>query len=106
MAHIIFSLSKGGGELVGDLTRHTVPKLSKNVGDQLFKQPSSILDLSQVQKVDTAGLAWLLALLEQAEQKACTLLLAGLSDQLVKLSQLSAVDQFLPIYSSSPEPQD
>lgn len=105
MAHIIFSLSNDGGELVGDLTRHTVPTLAHSIGSQLFNQSSSILDLSQVNKVDTAGLAWLLALLEQAEHKTCEVIFANFPAELVKLAQLSGVDTFLPVYSGKLEKQ-
>ena len=98
---IKFTLSDEGGQLSGELTRHTVPKLSNKVVKQLIANSAIILDLKQVKKVDTAGLAWLLALVEQAQVNACQLTLTHLPSDLIKLAKLSAVDDFLPLSSST-----
>ena len=105
---IKLNLSDNGVTLSGELTRHTVPKLANKPATMLFNQIIKqaqqqnvfILDLNDVVKVDTAGLAWLLAQVEIAQANACQLTLAHLPSELIKLAKLSAVDSFLPINSS------
>jgi phospholipid transport system transporter-binding protein len=50
-----------------------------------------------VSQVDTAGLAWILLLIELAASKACHISLINLPEDLLKLATLSAVDTLLPI---------
>ena len=98
---IKFTPSEEGGQLAGELTRQTIPKLPNKAVRKLISNSPIVLDLKQVKKVDTAGLAWLLALVEQAELNACQLTLTHLPSDLIKLAKLSAVDGFLPISSST-----
>ena len=100
MTSITFTPSDEGGLLSGELTRQTVPQLPNKVVRQLISNSSIMLDLKQVKKVDTAGLAWLLALVEQAQVNACQLTLTHLPSDLIKLAKLSAVDDFLPLASA------
>lgn len=83
------------GMLTGELTRHTVPQLTDKQSKQLLNKPLVTLDLSKVSKVDTAGLAWLLLQIELAQAKPCQLVFAHLPSELIKLAELSAVDDFL-----------
>lgn len=90
-------LNGATGEIVGPLNRNTVAKLDKNYHVKIIKQLANeaALDLAQTTSVDTAGLAWLLLLLEIANEKNCQLAFANLPDDLLKLAKLSAVDTFL-----------
>ncbi len=85
------------GKIVGPLNRNTVAKLDKKYHVKVIKQlaKNATLDLAQTTSVDTAGLAWLLLLLEIANEKNCQLTFANLPDDLLKLAKLSAVDTFL-----------
>lgn len=56
-----------------------------------------MLDFSQVDEVDTAGLAWLLRLLALAKDKNIILELYALPEQLIRLAKISHVDTMLPI---------
>jgi phospholipid transport system transporter-binding protein len=92
------------GMLVGELTRHSIPHLVKEqASDTLFvsdKVKCVVIDLKEVSKVDTAGLAWLLQQTEVAQANACQLAFAHLPSELIKLAKLSGVDGFLPVDSS------
>ena len=55
-----------------------------------------IVNLSQVQKVDTAGLAWILYIVEQAILNTCQLTFTHIPQDLLKLACLSGVDSFIP----------
>jgi len=97
VSQIEFALSGEGGALSGEFTRHTVPTLAGNTIKKLLKNDHAVLDLKAVSGVDTAGLAWLLALVEQAEKAHKKVALIHLPEDLLKLAKLSGVDHFLPI---------
>lgn len=88
------------GKLSGELTRHTVPQLSEKISNKLLSNNIIILDLLEVTKIDTAGLAWILAQIEIGQANACQLSLSHLPSDLIKLATLSGVDSFLPLHSS------
>ena len=97
-------ISKNDGEFIGklsgELTRHTVPQLSEKISNKLLSNKIVVLDLLEVTKIDTAGLAWILAQIEYGQANACQLSLSHLPSDLIKLATLSAVDSFLPLHSS------
>lgn len=53
------------------------------------------LNFSQVERVDTAGLAWLLKFMGEARQTGQSVNLQELPAQLFKLAKTSGVDQLL-----------
>jgi len=83
--------------LTGELTRHTVPNLPLEKIQKSLSANKTVFDFKQVGKVDTAGLAWVCSLLEQANSKKCKLSLINFPEQLIKLAKLSGVENFLPI---------
>ena len=80
----------------GALTRATITRAFDKKYRQLISNERIILDLSKVEKIDTAGLAWILLLIELASKTQCHINLVNLPDDLVKLAKLSAVDSLLP----------
>lgn len=94
---ITLNITENNSVLMGELTRHTVMQISKKSIKQLIAQPSLILDLKQVTRIDTAGLAWLFYLLEQASTVSCQLSFSNVPAKLNKLISLSGVEGFLPI---------
>ena len=81
----------------GALTRATITRAFDKKYRKLVDNECIILDLAKVSQVDTAGLAWILLLIELAASKACYISLVNLPDDLLKLAKLSAVDVLLPI---------
>ena len=96
---ITLSMTENHSELTGELTRQTVMQISKKSIKQLVAKSSSILDLQQVTRIDTAGLAWLFYLLEQASSASCQLSFSNVPAKLNKLISLSGVEGFLPVYT-------
>ena len=82
--------------ILGELTRHSIDNKTQNSIDSYLEGNDIIIDLSSVSKVDTAGLAWLLSIIEKANVKNVKLHFSHLSGELVKLAKLSGVDQFIP----------
>ena len=81
----------------GALTRATITRAFDKKYRQLVNGESITIDLAKVNKIDTAGLAWILLLIELAITKSCKISLINLPDDLLKLAKLSAVDTLLPI---------
>lgn len=81
----------------GMLTRATITRNFDKKYRKIVNDKKVIIDLANVSKVDTAGLAWLLMLVERAGKNACQITLTNLSEDLLKLAKLSAVDTLLPI---------
>lgn len=80
----------------GDLTRQTLSQVKPKNFVGIFQLTQASVSLLNVNKVDTAGLAWLLLLLEQAQHANCQLTFDNLPAKLNKLISLSGVDGFLP----------
>lgn len=94
---IVLNITAELVELSGELTRHTIMKITKKSIQQLFLPSSTILDLTNITRIDTAGLAWLFYLLEQASLANCQLSFANIPTKLDKLISLSGVEGFLPV---------
>ncbi|TLU66693.1 STAS domain-containing protein [Thalassotalea litorea] len=84
-------------ELTGELTRKSIiGKQQKNFLSILLSNQQRV-DLKALKKVDTAGLGWLLALVEIAGKKQFEISYSNPPLELVKLAKLSRVEQLLPI---------
>ncbi|MFT2091880.1 lipid asymmetry maintenance protein MlaB [Paraglaciecola sp. 2405UD69-4] len=95
--------SSGHFVLQGDLNRNTVTSGWRNaINDLSAKQDATgkalaIVDLSEIQDVDTAGLAWLVNLLKHSKQKNIRFQLKNVPATLINLAKISDVDQFLSV---------
>lgn len=86
------------GVISGPLNRDSISLFEKNYHQHLLAKLNKskvTLDLAKITSVDTAGLSWLLLLLETAINIDCDLSFINLPDDLLKLANLSAVDTFL-----------
>lgn len=89
--------SKGEKLMVsGKLTRDHVTRDFEKRSYQLINTESSVINLSKVSQIDTAGLAWLLAMLEHANQQNIHLYFTEIPAKLANLAKLSGVAGFLP----------
>ena len=80
----------------GELTRHSISGKQQKVFKNIVVSSSQDIDLSGVNKIDTAGLARLIALFEYATTKQFSISYSQAPQELVKLAQLSGVTDFLP----------
>ncbi len=90
-------LNHGTLTITGELSRHSVAYIKNSKYANWFAHGAVKVDLSQVSKADTAGLAWLFYLLEQATHHTCQLSFSNIPEKLAKLITLSGVDGLLPI---------
>lgn len=84
-------------DLQGNLTYDTVPDLFKRNSRAI--SGSVILNLSQVERVDSAGLALLVEWSCQARERGEKLVLKNVPDQLKSLIDASGLREILPISS-------
>lgn len=94
-------LNHGILTISGELSRYSVEEIDTNQYPNWFAHSAVKVDLSQVTKADTAGLAWLFYLLEQAAKNICQLSFSQVPEKLTKLIALSGVDGLLPITGDS-----
>jgi phospholipid transport system transporter-binding protein len=99
----VIESTNGHFSLQGDLNRNTVTSAWKDsLVDLNAKQDASsnalpVVDMAEIQDVDTAGLAWLVNLLKQCKQQNIQLQLKNVPVTLINLAKISDVDQFLSV---------
>ncbi|MGM3163106.1 lipid asymmetry maintenance protein MlaB [Dickeya undicola] len=84
--------------LEGDLDRNTLLPLWRQ-RDALLSN-SNVLDVGQVARVDSSGLALLVHFYHQQEQQGKTLAIIGASDRLRTLIQLYNLSEIIPVRSA------
>jgi phospholipid transport system transporter-binding protein len=84
-----------GFSINGDLSFETVPQWWNALQNHM-KGESLHLDLTQISRADSAGLAMLVSVLGQAQKNHCTLQFQGAPAQLRQLARVSGVDHLLP----------
>jgi phospholipid transport system transporter-binding protein len=86
--------------LTGELSRNTVNDSWPNSLSDLrhsSKAQTPVIDLAGVSHADTAGLAWLLNLLRDANKQNITFKLKNVPETIINLAKISDVDSFLPV---------
>lgn len=88
--------------LSGRLEHQTLEKdlwlsLAQSERKNLVSIGKLVIDLEQVEFVDTAGLAWLINAIRQAQEAKVQAVLANAPDKLIKLAKISDVDRLLPL---------
>ncbi|MDO8414208.1 MAG: STAS domain-containing protein [Gallionellaceae bacterium] len=96
MKQLTSSMSQEGNALriSGPLTIGTV-SAQLDITEQLAT--ISIIDLAQVEAVDSAAVSLLLAWLRQAQQRSVTISFNNIPDNLLSLARLYGVAEFLPL---------
>lgn len=82
----------------GELNMQTVPALAETARSLLTQLNGEVqVDLSEVSRADSAGLALLIDLQRTARQQQCGIRFLHLPDQLSQILHLSELDDILPI---------
>ncbi|WP_394221692.1 lipid asymmetry maintenance protein MlaB [Alteromonas gracilis] len=93
---------KGSVIIHGHLDRDTLSKnfwesLSGNERSTLIQNKTCVVDLSDVERADSAGLAWLINAVRDAKQNGVSMALRNMPEKLHKLAKISDADSFLPV---------
>ncbi|WP_073602994.1 STAS domain-containing protein [Vibrio aerogenes] len=81
--------------LQGTLDRDQVPELWSFAETWVPEESQIELSLKEVGRVDSAGMVFLIHLIEHAKKQNCHIMLRFVPEQLVTLFQLSRVDSLL-----------
>lgn len=101
----LFQLNAEGTVSVhGNLDRDTLAKdfwamLSASEKSTLTSNGSCLMDLGNVERVDSAGLAWLINAIRHARAQNVSISLADMPEKLQQLAKISDVDTLLPTES-------
>ncbi len=99
----LFEVNDTGRIVVhGQLDRETLSKnfwesLSSNQLSTLVSNKKCQVDLGDVERADSAGLAWLINAVRDAKQNGVSITLHKMPEKLHKLAKISNADGFLPV---------
>lgn len=82
-------------QILGGLDRDTVPAMWQQIQQWKLEQPHLELKLTQLERVDSAGMVMLIHLIEHAKKQNCHIMLSCVPKELRTLFQLSNVDLML-----------
>jgi phospholipid transport system transporter-binding protein len=94
----IESIQRGDFRVIGELTFDTVPEADKK-GVALFDMVEGefCIDLRDVSRTDSAGLALLVAWMRYAKKRNKALQFLNIPAQMLALAKASSLDQVLPL---------
>lgn len=91
-------------ELNGRLDSHTVPQFQSQIAERINTQPSDlVLELSDVTFIDSRALAAIVQAMHACEKIGAELYLAGPSDSVRRIFELTRLDKAIKIYSNQLE---
>jgi anti-sigma B factor antagonist len=86
--------------LTGEVDLHTSPNARQQILDQLNAGQSVLVDLSQVEYIDSSGIASLVEGLRVAKGGSQRFGLVGVSKPAMQVLQLAKLDRVFPIFDS------
>lgn len=96
MATIEWTFENGIAVFKGELSIFTIDNAFEKKTMTAFHNKDIVVDLAGIVKSDTAGLAWLLCLVQESKKTKTEISFHNIPQDLLKLAKLSAVDLFLP----------
>lgn len=99
-ARIAANGEEGQLALLGALTFETVPGLSKELAPVLRQHPRLRIDLSAIERVDSAGLALLTEWMRLTRALGHSLEFINVPRQLLTIARVSGLDQVLPFWQA------
>lgn len=90
--------------VVGDVDLHTASELRTRAQAVLDRgAPHLVLDMEQVDFVDSTGLTTLIVLLQAAQAAGGSLRVARIPERLVRMVTITGVSQLIPMYDTVDE---
>jgi phospholipid transport system transporter-binding protein len=88
---------EGSFQLCGELSFANVPALLREGGDMFDGNGQVTLDLKEVTRSDSAGLALLVEWTRQARERDTQLIFRNISPQMLAIAQVSGLDRILSL---------
>lgn len=95
MSECQWQASANGYALLGELTRDTVPRVWANIQGWTPTLSECEVSLEQTHRIDSAGMAMLIHLIQHAKNSNCHIMLSFVPEQLRTLFQLSNIETML-----------
>ncbi|OBT23850.1 STAS domain-containing protein [Vibrio splendidus] len=89
------ALSSKEYQLLGDIDRDSVPAIWRILEKWQTTESNVEIDLSHINRVDSAGMVMLIHLLEHAKNQNCHIMLSFVPEQLRTLFQLSNIQPMM-----------
>ncbi len=93
--------------LSGALDRQSLTKdwwtLLSNADKQSYRQAGGCtFDFANVERVDSAGLAWTINAIRDGRSQGIKITLCNLPEKMLKLAKISEIDALLPVQDATP----
>ena len=85
-------------EIRGELSFASVPALWRDCRAQCTSGGTIDVDLAQIQRSDSAGLALLIEWLREAQRSGASLRFFNIPGQMLEMARASGLDQILPLH--------
>ncbi len=95
MADAAIRVGETGWLLSGELNFETVPALLQHRGVQMEAGKNLTVDLSEVTRVDSAGLALMIEWLRESERKNLDMTFTNVPEQLLSIARVCGLDEIL-----------
>ncbi|MBA1146094.1 STAS domain-containing protein [Ectothiorhodospiraceae bacterium WFHF3C12] len=90
--------TEGQFVLEGNLSIESVPRLWERTNGAFHDVPALTIDLGQVERADSAGLALLIDWTRRARDNGQDIRFTNLPDQMLAIARVSGLDTMLPFY--------
>lgn len=95
MADAAVRVGEAGWLLSGELDFETVPALLQHRGVQMEAGKNLTIDLAEVTRVDSAGLALMIEWLRESERKDLDMTFTNVPEQLLSIARVCGLDEIL-----------
>ena len=95
MADAAVRVGEAGWLLSGELDFETVPALLQHRGVQMEAGKNLTIDLAEVTRVDSAGLALMIEWLRESERKNLDMTFTNVPEQLLSIARVCGLDEIL-----------
>lgn len=96
----LLQVRDGAWAVSGPLDMESVPSVLRQAR-ALFDDPSVVVDLKAVDRIDSAGLALIVNWLREAHRRAVTLRVQNIPARMASLARVCGLDKLLPAESFS-----
>jgi phospholipid transport system transporter-binding protein len=92
------AVAAGRLKLVGDLSFRSVPRLLENSLDMIREVPEITVDLADVERSDSAGVALLVQWMREVRSQGKSITYLNIPSQMLAIARVSSLDTVLPLF--------
>ena len=92
------AVAAGRLKLVGDLSFRSVPRLLEASLDMIREVPEITVDLADVERSDSAGVALLVQWMREVRSQGKSITYLNIPSQMLAIARVSSLDAVLPLF--------